>query len=288
MRSLIKFFALTFIVSWVCWAAAAITGGTPSPAPGFAAIRGTLTFIGVIVPALVALALTTQTEGRAGTLLLLRRIIHLPSDVRWYVFALGFFVVFKLMVALLHRIVTGAWPPFGQMPFYLVLMAICISTPVQAGEEIGWRGYALPSLTKHLGLAQASIVLGIIWACWHLPFFLIPGSDNFGQSFPVYLLAVTAISIAMAWFYWRTDGSLFLTMLMHAAINNTAGIVASPASVANPFSLRTTLTAWLTAALLWLCAGYFLVQMRGVMTSQAPDVVSGFDVATGEACNGAN
>jgi len=80
----------------------------------------------------------------------------------------------------------------------------------------------------------------------------------------------------------------FLTMLMHAAINNTAGIVASPASVTIPFSLRTTLTAWLTAVLLWLCAGYFLVQMRGVMTSQAPGGVSGFDVTTGEACNGAN
>ena len=289
MRSLIKFFALTFIVSWVCWtAAAAITGGTASPSPGFAAIRGTLIFIGVIAPALVALALITQTEGRAGTLPLLRRIIHLPNDVGWYVFALGYFAVIKLTVALLHRIVTGAWPPFGQTPFYLVLMAICISTPVQAGEEIGWRGYALPRLTKRLGLAQSSIVLGVIWACWHLPFFLIPGSDNFGQSFPVYLLAVTALSIAMAWFYWRTGGSLFLTMLMHAAINNTAGIVSSPASGANPFSLRTTLTAWLTAALLWLCAGYFLVQMRGVMTSQAPGDVSGFDVATGEACNGAN
>src|SRR5215510_5223462 len=83
MRSLIKFFALTFIVSWVCWtAAAAITGGTATPSLSFAAIRGTLIFIGVIAPALVALALITQTEGRAGTLPLLRRIIHLPNDVR--------------------------------------------------------------------------------------------------------------------------------------------------------------------------------------------------------------
>jgi hypothetical protein len=73
---------------------------------------------------------------------------------------------------------------------------------------------------------------------------------------------VTALSVAMAWLYWRTEGSLLLTMLMHAAVNNTAGIVSSPASVTNPFSVRTTLAAWLTAALLWICALYFLVRMR--------------------------
>jgi membrane protease YdiL (CAAX protease family) len=270
MRSLFKFFTLTFLVSWVCWiAAAAIAGEAASRPSGFAAIRGALVFIGVIAPALVALAFTAQAEGRAGTLALLRQLTRLPNGAQWYVFALGFYAVIKLTVALLHRLAIGAWPQFGQTPFFLILAAICISTPVQAGEEIGWRGYALPRLTRRLGLANASIVLGVIWACWHLPFFLIPGSDNFGQSFPVYLLAVTALSIAMAWFYWRTGESLFLTMLMHAAINNTAGIVVSPASVTNPFSLRTTLTAWLTAALLWLCAGYFLIRMRGVTTLQA-------------------
>ena len=284
MRSLFKFFTLTFLVSWVCWiAAAAIAGGSASRPSGLAAIRGALVFIGVIAPALVALAFTAQAEGRARTLALLRQLIRLPNGAQWYVFALGFYTVIKLTVALLHRLAIGAWPSFGQTPIFLILAAICISTPVQAGEEIGWRGYALPRLTRRLGLANASIVLGVIWACWHLPFFLIPGSDNFGQSFPVYLSAVTALSIAMAWFYWRTGESLFLTMLMHAAINNTAGIVVSPASVTNPFSLRTTLTAWLTAALLWLCAGYFLVRMRGVTTLQSTGEQHGLAAATGGA-----
>lgn len=70
-------------------------------------------------------------------------------------------------------------------------------------------------------------------------------------------------------------------MLMHAAVNNTAGILASPASVNHPFSLRTTLVAWLTAALLWICALYFLVRMRratlphdGQALSDATEVAS--------------
>jgi membrane protease YdiL (CAAX protease family) len=192
----------------------------------------------------------------------------------------------KLAVALLYRLATGAWPPFGQTPWFIMVMAIAFSTPVQAGEEIGWRGYALPRLARCLGLAPASIVLGVIWACWHLPFFFIPGSDNAGQSFPVYVLAVTALSAAMAWLYWRTNGSLLLTMLMHAAVNNTAGIVSSPASATiNPFALSTSLVAWLTAALLWIGAGYFLIQMRGVALPDALRSTSEarvFDSATGE------
>ncbi|MFL6207531.1 MAG: CPBP family intramembrane glutamic endopeptidase [Pyrinomonadaceae bacterium] len=263
MRSLFKFFLLTYIVSWFFWiAAAAISGGTASPPSGLAVLSRPIFLLGTIAPSLVALALSELTDGRAGTLALLRRIVALPARARWYVFAVGYFAAIKFAVALVHRIATGAWPPFSQTPWFIMLVAIVFSTPVQAGEEIGWRGYALPRLARHLGLARASIVLGVIWACWHLPFFFIPASDNFGRSFPVYVLAVTALSVAMAWLYWRTNGSLLLMMLMHAAVDNT-NIVPSPVSAAaNPFALRTSLVAWLTAALLWICAVCFLVQMR--------------------------
>jgi membrane protease YdiL (CAAX protease family) len=149
-------------------------------------------------------------------------------------------------------------------------IAIVFSTPVQAGEEIGWRGYALPRMSERVGLAWASIILGLIWSCWHLPFFFIPNSDNAGQSFPVYVLAVTALSAAMAWLYWRSNGSLLLTMLMHAAINNTAGIVSSmPSANTNPFTVRPSDVAWLTAGILWLGAGFLLIRMRKVRSLEA-------------------
>src|SRR6266446_6771349 len=226
MRSLLKFFSLTYVVSWIFFAAAAaISGWTAAPTSGLAAIRGLLFLLGTIAPALVALALTAQADGRVGTLALLRRIIQWDVRVRWYVFAVAYMALIKVGVALAHRLDTGAWPAFGQTPFFIMAVAIVFSTPVQAGEEIGWRGYALPRLTERFGLPLASIVLGVVWASWHLPFFFIPGSDNAGQSFPVFLLAVTALSVPMAWLYWRTNGSLLLTMLMHSAINNTAGIV---------------------------------------------------------------
>ena len=115
---------------------------------------------------------------------------------------------------------------------------------MQAGEEIGWRGFALPRMSNRLGVAGASIILGIIWAGWHLPFFFLHGNDKFGQSIPVYLLSVVAISVVMAWLYWRSNESVMLTMLMHAAINNTTGIVPSTSlGAVNPFSLNASLIA---------------------------------------------
>src|SRR5437588_43139 len=72
-----------------------------------------------------------------------------------------------------------------------------------------------------LGLGAASAMLGVVWAAWHLPLFFIRGTDTTGGSFPVYLITVTAISIAMGWLYARTSGSLLLVMLMHSAANNT-------------------------------------------------------------------
>jgi hypothetical protein len=266
MRSLLKFFSLTYIVSWILWIAAAaiLRVATPQPS-GFLAISGFLYLLGVFAPSLVALALTARADGPAGTLALLRRTVKWSVGARWYVFAVGYMAAIKLVAALLFRIATGAWPAFGQEPVYIMAIAILFSTPVQAGEEIGWRGYALPGLSARLGLSSASIALGVIGACWHLPFFFISGTDKSGQSFLVYLLSVTALSVAMAWLYWRTNRSLLLTMLMHAAVNNTKDIVPSAVSAStNAFSLSSSLVAWLSVAILWICAAYFLVRMRGV------------------------
>jgi len=131
------------------------------------------------------------------------------------------------------------------------------------GEEIGWRGYALPRLTDRLGKAGASVLLGLVWAGWHLPVFFIPGMDQSGQSLPVYILQVTALSVAMAWLYWHTRGSLLLAVLMHTAINQTKDIVPSRVvdGAGNPWGLSHSPVAWLTVLLLGLNAVYFLARM---------------------------
>ena len=255
---LVRFFVLTYALMWACFITVAVTG-----MPIYAPLGGALVLLGTFAPSLVALWLTSRTEGDTGVRTLLGGIFKWRVPVRWYLFALAYIPAIKLTAALIHRLATGAWPRFGDDPWYFILGAIAVSTPFQAGEEIGWRGYALPRLAARFGLGRASILLGLIWACWHLPQFFIPEADTYRQSFFVYVLQVTALSVAMAWLYARTNGSLLLVMLLHAAVNNAKDIVPSALPGANStFGLNASLVAWLTVTLLWICAGYFLMDMR--------------------------
>jgi CAAX protease family protein len=256
------FFVLTFAFTWSAWLVSAALV-TPANA-WFFGLGGPVFLLGVFAPALVALALTAYVDGRDGVVRLLARIGRWQVGWRWYLFAVGYTAATTLLAALVHRLAVGAWPAFGAVPWFLILGAMLLSTWVQAGEEVGWRGYALPRLAQHLGLGGASVLLGAIWALWHLPLFFLPGSGSDGQSFPIYLLRVTALSVAMAWLYWRTGGSLLLVMLMHAAVNNTTGIV--PAAVPNasdPFSFGGSVVAWATVVVWWVVALLLLTDLRG-------------------------
>lgn len=258
------FFVLTFALSWTFFIAAV------------ALKNDALVLPGVFGPAIVAIGLTAARNGREAVVELLARVVQWQVSIRWYIFAVAYMVVVKLCVALLYRAVTGSWPLFGHEGAALILLAIVFSTPVQSGEEIGWRGYALPRLLQRLGFAGAGIVLGVIWAAWHLPLFFLPGADKFGQSFPVWALEVTALSVAIAFLYVRTNGSLLLTMLMHSAVNQTLGTVPGALPIGKGvFSLNASLVEWLTAALLWVVALYLaaaqLAQKRDARTTGNAD-----------------
>jgi membrane protease YdiL (CAAX protease family) len=256
---LLAFFLCTYIVTWACFLSVVASGLSPRTFVG----AGLLLF-GTITPSLIAIGLTAWSEGQTGVERLLCRVVRWQVTLRWYLFAAGYVAAIKLTVAVVYRLASGLWPHFGAVPWYQMAIVTIFSTPVQAGEEIGWRGFALPRLAYHLGFAWAGIVLGVIWAVWHLPLFFIPEAETYGQSFVVYVLQVTAVSVAMAWLYMRTRGSLLLVMLMHAAANNTKNIVPSAVpNAADTFGLRGSAVAWLTVGLLWIFAAYFLVRMKG-------------------------
>src|SRR5262245_53013560 len=136
MGPLLLYFALTYLLSWTCWAAAVAL--TRDAASSTALIVAPIFYLGVFAPAIVAIALTARTGGRAGTAALLGRVMVWPARATWFLFAITFMAAIKLAAALLVRLGTGAWPPFGQEPLLLMALGIAVSTPVQAGEEIGW------------------------------------------------------------------------------------------------------------------------------------------------------
>jgi len=247
------FFAIAFIITWTLF----ITVATRVPA-GTAA--GQLLILGgAISPAIAAITLTGWRDGAEAVRALLRRVLIAEVPGRYYAFALLYMLAIKLTAALLHRFILGAWPGFSLDALLVAPFAIALSVPVQAGEEIGWRGYALPRLAERFGLVGASLLLGVIWAVWHVPQFYIAGADTYHQSFVVWGFQVVAMSVAFAWLYARTGGSLFLVMVLHAAVNNTKDVV--PAGLSEPrgvFSLHASAISWLTLTLLWTCALYLI------------------------------
>jgi membrane protease YdiL (CAAX protease family) len=254
--TLIVFFALAYAITWTLFTVVATT--IPARTP----LGYSLVVAGAFAPATVALSLTAWQEGGRGVRRLLNRLLIADVPARYYAFALSYIVAIKLAAAALHRVLLGAWPRFGSEPWILIPLAIAVSTPFQAGEEIGWRGYALPRLAARFGLARASLLLGVLWAGWHVPQFYIAGGDTYHQSFPVWGAEVVAMSVAFAWLYARTGGSLLLVMLLHAAINNSKDIVpAGLASAPGVFSLHASAVSSLSAALLWLCALGLLSRM---------------------------
>src|SRR5262245_37465279 len=141
MPALLAFFLIAFAVTWTCWIAVIII-----PIEGI--LRTPVILAGVFAPSLAAILVTTWTEGLAGTRALIDRMFRWRVPARWYVFAVSYFAAVKLLAAVIYRVLVGVWPAFGNEPVLLIAMAIIVSTPFQSGEEIGWRGYALPRLAK--------------------------------------------------------------------------------------------------------------------------------------------
>lgn len=251
------FLLLTFGMTWSAWWL------TSSDTPGAFGIGGPVFLLGIFAPGLVALALTGTDAGHAGVRDLLLRIGRWDVDPRLYLFAIAYMPVTRLSAAGVHRIVTGEWPPFGDTPVLLMFAGILVSTWVQAGEELGWRGFLLPRLSDRIGPGVASVVVGGIWGAWHLPLFLIAGTGSDGQSFPIYVLHVMALSVAMTWLYRRSGGSLLLVMVMHAAVNNTSGLVpGAVVGASNPWTFSGSLVSWATVAFAWAVAMILLPRMQ--------------------------
>jgi membrane protease YdiL (CAAX protease family) len=269
------YFTLTFALAWLAWWFAAKLGF----GAGESTAMGTVAFyLGVFAPGIVSILLTRAIHGPAGMRALFSRLVQWNVAGRWFAFALLFTVALKLSAAVAHRILLGEWPAFAPPPLALTVLIMLggtlFSTMIgsQAGEELGWRGFALPRMAASMGLARAGVLLGLIWAAWHLPiFYLFPQGDTFQQSFPLYAMQVTAISVAMTWLYAHTRGSLFLAMLMHAAVNNTKDIVPSaPQEPGGVWSLHGSPVWWLSIGLVWACALWFLFRMPRAI----PEVLS--------------
>ena len=225
---LIAFFVLAYALTWPLIPLVSV-----SPLWGFPALFG---------PATAAIVVAAVADGRAGLKDLLGRVVRWRVGARWYAVALGLPVILALAAAGLH-LALGARSSieFGGLSVLNFVVFVLI-----VGEELGWRGYALPRLLARRSALAASLILGVLWGLWHLPTFFVPGAPQHGLPITAFLLLTMAYSVLFTWIYLHTGGSVLLATLFHGAINLSQGLLLG--------GLDPARTYWLLAAVYGLAA----------------------------------
>jgi membrane protease YdiL (CAAX protease family) len=205
---IITFFVLAFALSW--W-----------PIPFYAAGLVPATIVG-FGPFLAALVVLAVAQGKTGVVGLLRRIVRWRVGFRWYAVALGLPVVISGAAAALNVLLFGAQASSAVLSGWTGLFstfALLLLIPGIGGswEEPGWRGYALPRLQAGRSALSASLILGVVWASWHLPLMVI---GEIQLTDPVVVVAWTVV---FTWLFNNTGGSVLLAMLMHNMNNVVSG-----------------------------------------------------------------
>jgi membrane protease YdiL (CAAX protease family) len=180
-----------------------------------------LALCGPAVAAFVVAAYRGREERRA----FLARVTHWRVPPRWLLAAL----VLPLPVTALRSAIEYALGARGTIEMQPVSALGLVVFVLVAGEEVGWRGFALPQVLARFGPWTSSAIIGIVWAFWHLPLFYMPGMPQFGSPFPAFIAYTTGLSILLTFLTQRTRGSVVVATLFHGAVN-TLGIVNTAAS----------------------------------------------------------
>jgi uncharacterized protein len=203
---LVSFFVLTYALSW---GLGALFAGVPLIAPDRLFGAG---------PLVAALLVAAVAEGRAGLRDLGRRLVRWRVGLRWYAVVLVLPVVLVGVTVTLIPVFGGTaldWTKRPELAPTALLLVILLLLPlaVPLGEEVGWRGFALPRLLAVRSPLTATLILGVIWSLWHLPVVL----DKPDLRVPApFFLGVIPLAVLFTWLFLHTRGSLLIAVVFHA------------------------------------------------------------------------
>jgi membrane protease YdiL (CAAX protease family) len=218
-RTLVVFFALAYSLSWAVWGSALaeqaglIDWSVPTEPFAFLAVT------------VAALASTALFGGRTALRSLGARLVLWRVPVRWYVAAIVLPALPAIAALGVHLALGGSHdvhalvPLAATVPLLLSQLLTHLLT-----EEVGWRGLALPHLRADLGSLPAGVLLGLLWAGWHIPMFFL---NDTRQTYPFagFVALAVSISIVMTWLWDHTRGSILIAALFHAAMNTAWAVL---------------------------------------------------------------
>src|ERR687897_2164766 len=214
-HQLITFFVLAYMLSWIIESPLVFLRDTVTDTQGLV-----LVMLASNVPSLLGIVLTAIVLGRGALRKLLVRLLIWRVNPLWYLVMILGPVALAGGVVALNTLLGGPALSLG-MPLLgvAVFLAFSIFPGSALGEEIGWRGYALPRLQARRSALSASLILAPVWALWHLPLWLTGDPVKTPIFYVPFFFSAFAFSVILTWVYNSTGGSLLMVVLLHATVN---------------------------------------------------------------------
>ena len=248
---LLAYFALTFGLTWGLGACFALFPDQLTTVFGKMSVANPLFILAVYAPGISAVIMSGLIAGPAGVGQLLGGLLRWRIGIQWYV---AIFVGIPMLSAIAILLTAAlARTPLGIDHWYQLfllgptgrhivqaaaagglwriaptILGSFLADPGPLGEELGWRGFALPRLLKGRSALSAGVILGIIWGVWHLPAFIIAGTPQDNMSFPLFMIGVVALSVLMTWAFRGTGGSVLAAALIHWTFNTCTDMTRMP------------------------------------------------------------
>jgi membrane protease YdiL (CAAX protease family) len=257
------FFIMAYGFAWILWFLLLLLSQSGQRIIPFHVSFFPLAILGpVLGPTLAAFIMTAATQGRKGVIHFLGRYVQWRVGFIWYVVVLVGVPAFQVLGAVALPGALQAIQVSSLLPILLHYAVRYVPSGIvingALAEEPGWRGFALPRLQQRYGPFWGTLLLGILWGCWHTPLFLfVPewtsqyGASNHLLLLALFIVITISITYCMAWIYNNTKGSLLLMILFHASLT-FQGVIQQvfPSRVGN--SLLFPLVGYGVAALLLL------------------------------------
>lgn len=256
------FFILTIAITWGIW--------IPTLLVQKSSLLGLL--VGAFGPALAAL-LVTWISGESVRAWV-RSVIAWRTAKRWYLAALTVPLLLSAAITVVVVVDAGRidWMVLAEHLAVYPLALLATSLLGGGQEEFGWRGFALPRLQQRYDALIASLIIGIVWAVWHLPLFVFDSPTGHSDlSFPLFVLAISAVSILFTWLYNASHGIVPVTVLFHGGINVSNGLaipaVGGLGAITVPFLGVLAVVSWIAAGAVVLRYGRETLADGPVVTS---------------------
>jgi membrane protease YdiL (CAAX protease family) len=253
------FFVVVLGWSWLFWIPAAVLGISIQTTAG-----EVLGLLGLLGPMLAGIGFTYLTQGKEGRRDYWSRIIDLKRiRAKWYLVIFLLVPVLMTLTALLDLLSGGslaafeeAAAPFISEPWSLIPFVLNTFFIGPFPEELGWRGYVLDRLQTKWNALVSSLILGMVWALWHLPLFFIKDTWQYNHAgwLALFMIGIIPLAVVFTWIFNNTGRSIIAAILFHFMVNFTGQF------------LNLTIRTDFYSTLLWIIAAIVVTMIFGTRT----------------------